>query len=149
MVDVTDVDDQHAEIRDESITVITGPYPWEAGARLSYIRGSFAPSAFVCNEIAPELISRLELEKPLVQLIRPNDTPVWVKASAVSAIRYPLDTELPDPGSDILVKCVIVIGGFHQALRQSVAEVHGLLSRAGLNVALLEGDHGHRRVSYR
>jgi hypothetical protein len=149
MVDVTSVDGQHAEIRDESITVITGPYPWEASAQLSYIRGSFAPSAFVCNEPAPHLISRLKLEKPLVQLMRPNSTPVWVKASAVSTIRYPLDTELPDPGSDTVVKCVIIVGGFHQALRQSVAEVHDLLLGGGLNVALLEGDHGHRRVSYR
>jgi hypothetical protein len=35
------VDGQRAEIRDEPITVITHPYPWEAGAYLCYIRGSF------------------------------------------------------------------------------------------------------------
>ena len=149
MVDVVSVGGQHADIRDESITVVTGPYPWEAGAHLSYIRGSFAPNVFICNETAPQLVARLTLDKPLVQLTRPNDTPVWVKASAVSMIRYPLDTELPDPGSNTVVKSVIIVGGFHQALKQSVTEVHDLLLGSGLNVALLEGDHSHRRMSYR
>lgn len=148
MVDVTNVNGLQADIKDESITVISGPYPWEAG-EFCYMRGSFGPGTFVANEEASHLVGRLRLAKPLVQLTRPNDTPVWVQANAVTMIRYPMDTELPDPGSSIVVKSVIIVGGFHQALRETVADAHRLLGAGGLNVALLDGDHGHHRAAFR
>jgi hypothetical protein len=149
VVDVINIDGLHAEIRDEAITVISGPYPWETGGDGCYIRGSFGPGAFVTRENALLLVNRLHLGLPLVQLTRPNNTPVWVKASAVSMIRYPLDTELPDPGPDIVVKCVIIVGGFHQAIRESVAVAHNLLMAGGLNVALVDGDHGQHLAAFR
>jgi hypothetical protein len=148
MVDVTTSDGMKADIRDEAITVITGPYPWEKGAKGCYIRGSFGPGAFMANESGAHLVARLKLAKPLVQLTRPNDTPVWVKASAVTMIRYPFDTELPDPGSDIIVKSVIMVGDFHQALRESVTTAHDLLMGAGLNIALVNGDHGQQWATF-
>jgi hypothetical protein len=94
-------------------------------------------------ELLDHFLARVDKYNPKLNAI------IWMdRASALSMICYPLDTELPDPGSELLVKSVIIVGGFHQALRQSVAEAHDLLGDAGLNVALLEGDLERRWVSF-
>jgi hypothetical protein len=138
MVDIKNVDGVRAEIPDDAINVISGPYPFD-GTPVTYVRGSFGPGAFQTAEPAASLVGRLKPAAPLVQLTRPNDTPVWVKAKAVTMIRHPLDTELVDPPN--LVRSVIMVGAFHQALREDVATATKLLSSAGLNVATVAGDH--------
>lgn len=118
---------------------MSGPYPHDPSDR-TYVRGSFGPGAFVTSEGAAHLIARLQPTRPLTRLTRPNKTAVWIKASAVTMIRHPLDTELADAPD--LVQSVVMVGNFHQALRESVATAYEKLLVDGLNVATLTGDHG-------
>jgi hypothetical protein len=140
MVDVVTTTGIKATIRDEAIAVITGPYPYDLGM-CTYIRGSFGPGALQAQGDPDSLVARLALARRLTQLTRPNATPVWVKASAVNMVRYPMDTELPDPGSDTIVRSVIMIGGFHQAIQEDVQTAREMLIGDGLDIASLEGDH--------
>jgi hypothetical protein len=126
MVDITNITGDHLTIRDEAITVITGgsaddPTPF------TQIRGAFGPGIVQTKEPGAALVARLA--SPLVKLTRPNDTPVWVKASAVASVRPPLSTELLDPPRR--VRSVIMMGGFHQSLREDVATASRLLGIAG------------------
>lgn len=127
MVDITNVDGVQVNIRDDAINVVSGPYPFD-GSPITYVRGSFGAGVLQTQEPAAALVARLR-PAPLVQLTRPNDTPVWVKASAVTLIRHPLDTELVELPN--LVRSVVMIGGFHQALREDVATATRLLQMPG------------------
>jgi hypothetical protein len=127
MVDIVDTSGKTATIPDTAITVVSGPYPHDTGT-ISYIRGSFGPGAFQSSEDAAHLVARLQLPKPLTGLTRPNNTPVWVKAGAISMVRLPLDTEIPNPPQ--IVRCVVMVGGFHQAVREDVDTVKQLMAQA-------------------
>jgi hypothetical protein len=140
MVDVITTTGVKATIRDEAIAVVTGPYPYDHGM-CTYIRGSFGPGAFQAQGNPSSLVGRLVLAKPLTQLTRPTGDPVWVKASAVNMVRYPMDTELPDPGSTFIVRAVIMIGSFHQAIQEDVPTARNKLLADGLDIASLDGDH--------
>jgi hypothetical protein len=130
MVEITNIGGDQTIIRDEAITVVIGgsaddPTPF------TKIHGSFGPGVVQTNESAVALVDRLAI--PLVKLTRPNDTPVWVKAAAVATIRPPLSTELLDPPR--LVRSVVMISGFHQALREDVATASRLLGITGNSVS--------------
>jgi hypothetical protein len=75
-------------------------------------------------ESAAALVARLGVNPTLAKFTRPDSTPVWVKRSAVSAIRPPLPTERPKGG---LVNAVLVIGDLHQAVREDVRTATGIL----------------------
>jgi hypothetical protein len=141
VVEITNIDGIKTFIRDDAITVISGPYPHDPDY-CSYVRGAFGPGPLITAEDALHLADRLALARPLTLLTRPNNTPVWINASAVTIVRFPFDTELADPPS--LVQSVVMVGSFHQALREDVATAHRILLANGLNVATLTGDHGQR-----
>jgi hypothetical protein len=126
MVDITNVAGDQTIIRDDAITVITGGSP-DDPTPFTVIHGSFGPGVLQTKEPAAALVARLA--SPLVQLTRPNNSPVWVKASAVTTIRPPLDTEMAVPPR--LARSVIMVGGFHQALREDVATASRMLGIPG------------------
>jgi hypothetical protein len=126
MVEITNVAGDQASIRDDAITVITGGSP-EDPTPFTIVHGSFGPGVLQTREPAAALAARLA--SPLVQLTRPNNAPVWVKASAVTTLRPPLDTEVTVPPR--LARSIIMIGGFHQALREDVATATRLLGITG------------------
>ena len=140
MVNIRTTNGTDTVIRDESIAVVTGPYPYDERV-CTYIRGSFGPGAVQTDGRPQDIVARLQLGKPLVQLTRPTGDPVWIKASAVNMIRYPLDTELYDPDSGLLARCVVFVGSFHQAVREDVQTARQKLIGGGLDVASLDSDH--------
>ena len=79
----------------------------------------------VTAENAAALVARLGVDPPLVKLTRPDASPVWVKASAVSEIRPPLATERQAGGA---VRAVVVIGDLHQAVREEVQIAMSILN---------------------
>lgn len=139
MVDVTNTDGLNATIRDDAIEVVSGPYPYD-DIMCSYIRGPFGPGAFCARGKPDDLVDRIQAAKPLARLTRPLGDHVWMKASAVNMVRYPLDTELPDPDSRIVVRSIIMIGSFHQAVQEDVPTARQLLIDHGLDIASLDGD---------
>jgi hypothetical protein len=86
-------------------------------------------------EDAAALVARLPIARPLAQLTRPDSTPVWIKGSAVIALRAPLATERPSPGA---ANAVVILGGLlgvlHQAVREDVAAAEQVLNAHGANV---------------
>jgi len=66
-----------------------------------------------------------------VKLTRPDSTPVWVKGSAVTAIRPPLATESQGRG---VVRAVVIIGDLHQAVREDVKAVASMLTAPATDV---------------
>jgi hypothetical protein len=111
-------------IPDESINVVSGPYPRDPGTR-SYIRGNFGPGALETSEEAAHLVARLQVT--LAKLTRPNGTPVWIKTSAITMLRYPLDTEIQSPPN--LIRSVIVVGSFQQAIQEDIGTVRHIMSQ--------------------
>jgi hypothetical protein len=140
MVNVKTTNGVDVAIRDEAIAVVTGPYPYDDGD-FTYLRGSFGPGAVQINGLPEAIVARLKLGKPLVQLTRPTGDPVWIKASAVNLIRYPLDTELYAEGSGLLARCVVFVGSFHQAIQEDVQTARQMLIDGGLDIASLDSDH--------
>ena len=67
----------------------------------------------------------------MAKLTRPDASPVWIKASAVSEIRPPLATERQAGGA---VKAVVVIGDLHQAVREDVQTAMSILNPPAANV---------------
>jgi hypothetical protein len=124
MVDITTVGGGTVSVVDSSINVVSGPYESYPGIK-SYVRGSFAPGAIESTEDAAHIVGRLQV--PLAKLTRPNGTAVWVKISAITMVRYPLDTEIPAHPN--LVRSVIMVGGFHQALQEDVDTIRHLMTQ--------------------
>jgi hypothetical protein len=129
MVDIVTSTGMTVTVSDSAINVVSGPYPGDAGVK-SYIRGCFGLGAFglgaiESSEDASHFVDRLQAT--LARLTRPNGTPIWVKASAITMLRFPLDTEIPGPPN--VVRSVIIVGGFHQALQEDIAAVRRILAQ--------------------
>jgi len=122
MVDLVTLMGMTVTVPDSAINVVSGPYPGEEGVK-SYVRGGFGPGAIETNEDASHFVDRLQ--STLARLTRPNGTPVWVKASAITILRFPFDTEMSPPN----VRSVIIVGGFHQALQEDIATVRQILAQ--------------------
>ena len=126
MVEITDIKGDRTFIRDDTITVVIAgsaddPRPF------TKVHGSFGSGIEQTKEAAAALVSRLATR--LVKLSRPNDTPVWVNAAAVTTLRPPLDIELLT--APRLVRSVIMIGDFYHSLREDVATASRLLGIGG------------------
>ena len=124
MVDIVTLTGMTVTVPDSAINVVSGPYPGEADVK-SYVRGGFGPGAIESNEDASHFVDRIQAT--LTRLRRPNGTPVWVKASAITILRFPFDTEILSPPN--VVRSVIMVGGFHQALREDIATVRRILAQ--------------------
>ena len=124
MSTITTIDGTVHHIDDDSIVLVTGPFPNEPPNR-SYVTGP-APDPLPVDENAAALVGRLHPTTPFGRLTRPNGTPVWFKGAAVSLVRPPIPTDVP-PGET--VGAVLYIAGHHQAVTESVtatlAEVNG------------------------
>jgi hypothetical protein len=125
MVDIVAATGTTVTVPDDAINIVSGPYPSDSGTK-SYIRGNFGPGALESNEDASHLVGRLQVT--LAMLTRPNEAPVWVKTGAITILRYPLDTEIQSPPN--LVRSVVVVGGFLQALREDIAAVRQIISNS-------------------
>ena len=125
MVDIVAATGTTITVPDEAINVVSGPYHSDSGTK-SYVRGNFGPGALESKEDASHLVGRLQVT--LAMLTRPNGTPVWVKTRAIAILRYPLDTEIQGPTN--LVRSVIVVGGFLQALQEDIATVRQIMSKS-------------------
>jgi len=108
---------------------VFGPYPHDVG-RHTYVHG-VDRGVLVTAEDAASLVARLGISPPLVKLTRPEMTPVWIKRSAVSAIRAPLPTEQQSPGA---VRSVVILGDLHQAVHEELAAVEQVLKTDGAHV---------------
>jgi hypothetical protein len=128
MVDIVTLTGMTVTVPDSAINIVSGPYPGDVGVK-SYIR-SLGLGAIESSEDASHFVDRLQAT--LARLTRPNGTPVWVKASAITMLRFPLDTEIPSPPN--VVRSVIMVGrtpvgGFHQALQEDIATLRRILAQ--------------------
>jgi hypothetical protein len=117
MVAITTLFGQEVDVAENGIAMVAGPYPHDVGPH-TYVYGPTA-GALITAEAPQLLISRLQHKAEFAVLTRPNGTPVWIHAPAVSLVREPVWTELPDPGQGI-VKAVVMVGKFHQSVQEDV-----------------------------
>ena len=129
MITITTLDDRQVQVNERDIVRVTGPYPHDPGPR-TYVYGPM-PQALATAEGAAALVGRLGVDPPLAELTRPNQTPVWVKGAAVSAVRAPLPGEITEPGA---VNAVLVIAGQTQAVHEDVATARAIVNAHGGNV---------------
>jgi hypothetical protein len=123
MIAIRALDGTEVVVNESAVTVVAGPYPHDVGPH-TYVHG-VERGVLVTAEKAAALVVRLGVDPPLVKLTRPDASPVWVKASAVSEIRLPLATEQQAAGA---VKAVVVIGDLHQAVREDVQSATSILN---------------------
>jgi hypothetical protein len=91
MIAIRALDGTEVEVNEAAVTLVAGPYPHDVGPH-TYVYG-VERGVLATTEDAAALVTRLGVKPPLAKLTRPDSTPVWVKPSAVSAIRPPLSTE--------------------------------------------------------
>src|ERR1700751_283430 len=115
-------------VNESAGTLVVGPYPHDLG-RHTYVHG-VDRGVLVTAEDAAALVARLGVDPPLVKLTRPDASPVWVKGSAISAIRPPLATEQQAAGA---VKAVVVMGDLHQAVREDMQTAMSILNPRAAN----------------
>ena len=115
MIAIRALDGTEVAVNENAVTLVAGPYPHDLGPH-TYVHG-VERGALVTAEDAAALVGRLGVDPPLVKLTRPDASPVWIKAAAVSAIRPPMATEQQAGGA---VRAVVVIGDLHQVVREDV-----------------------------
>jgi hypothetical protein len=128
MIAIRALDGTEVVVDENAVTLVAGPYPHDVGPH-TYVHG-VDRGVLVTAEDAAVLVARLGVSPPLLKLTRPDRSPVWVKRSAISAIRPPLATEQQARGA---VKAVLVIGDLHQAVREDVKTVSIILNPIAAN----------------
>jgi hypothetical protein len=125
MVAITTLSGESVHVPDETVTLVAGPYPSDVGPH-TYVYGPTTGPLITAE--APQLVvSRLATKASFAVLTRPNGTPAWVHAPAVSAVREPLWTEAPYPGQGV-ANAVVMIGKFHQSVQEDVDTVIQILN---------------------
>ena len=115
MIAIRALDGTEVAVNENAVSLVAGPYPHDLGPH-TYVH-VVERGALVTAEDAAALVGRLGVDPPLVKLTRPDASPVWIKAAAVSAIRPPTATEQQAGGA---IRAVVVIGDLHQAVREDV-----------------------------
>jgi hypothetical protein len=129
MIVIRTLDGVDVNVDETAVTLVCGPYPHDVGPH-TYVHG-VDRGVLVTTEDAAALAARLAVTPPLAKLTRPNATPVWIKGSAVSAVRTPLATERQGPG---VVNAVVLIGALHQAVHEDIAVAEQILNAHGASV---------------
>jgi hypothetical protein len=93
MVAITTLSGQQVDVADETIALVAGPYPHDVGPH-TYVYGPMV-GALITGEAPQLFVSRLQNMADFAVVTRPNGSPAWVHAKAVSAVRTPLSTEAP------------------------------------------------------
>jgi len=78
------------------------------------------------EESVQNFLQRISMTNKFAQLTRPNGSPVWINASAVSSIRAPLPDEYVDA-----VNAVISIESLNQGVTETPAEATTLINEHG------------------
>jgi hypothetical protein len=123
MIVLRALDGTDVSVAEDAITLLAGPYPHDVGPH-TYVHG-IDRGVLITAEDAAALVARLGVHPPLVKLTRPDLTPVWLKGSAVTAIRAPLATERQAPGS---VNAVVILGDLHQAVHEDVQTARNIVT---------------------
>ncbi len=129
MIVIQALDGTAVNVDESAVTLISGPYPHDVG-RHTYVHG-VDRGVLATAEDAAALAARLGVNPPLAKLTRPDMTPVWIKGSAVTAIRAPLPTEQQGTGA---VNAVVILGDLHQAVREDLATAERVLNAHGAHV---------------
>jgi hypothetical protein len=129
MIAVRALDGTDVVVNEDAVTLVVGPYPHDVGPH-TYVHG-VDRGVLATTEDAAALAGRLGVDPPLVKLTRPDGSPVWIKKSAVTAIRPPLPTEQQVAGA---VKAVVVVGALHQAVREDAPTAESMLIRPAASV---------------
>lgn len=114
-----------AKVDDESIVRIVGPSTINP---YTYVYG-VAPFSLETIEDPPHLVSRLRLRIPLCVLTRPDGRPVWIKGSAATMVRPPLNSEIALAPN--FTRAVVIVAGRPQAVQQDVAMASVILMACG------------------
>jgi hypothetical protein len=122
MIVVHALDGTEVNVDEDAVTLVSGPYPLDLAPR-TYVHG-VDRGVLVTVEDAAALVARLGVDPPLAKFTRPDSTPVWVKRSAVTAIRRPLAMEKQDR----VVNAVLIIGDLRQAVREDVKSAASILA---------------------
>jgi hypothetical protein len=128
MIAIRALDGTEVFVNEEAVTLVAGQYPHDLGPH-TYVHG-VDRGVLVTAEDASALVARLAADPALVKLTRPDASPVWVKASAVTEIRPPLATEYQPGGA---VRAVVVIGDLHQAVCEDVQSAMNSVSPPAAN----------------
>jgi hypothetical protein len=113
---------------DDAIAAVAGPHPHDT-VILSYV---FISGRQPIGTLEPvqSLIDRLKITNHnFAMLTRPNGTPVWIRAIAMTEIRDPVASELPDPPN--ITRSIVRYAGFHQAIQESIQTAKSIILVAG------------------
>ena len=131
MIELYPVSGPPIAVAEGSITLIAGPYPSDVGP-YTYVHG-FGPGVVVSLEPVQHLILRLGAKPPLLQFVRPDNSPVWIKAGAVTNVTLPLPPGQYSPEA----RSVIWLGPLRQAVKQTSDVVEAQIKGAAGAASLL------------
>jgi hypothetical protein len=85
-----------------------------------------APAPLEIGETVDAFLARIGVAKGFVKLTRPNGSPIWACAAAVSTLRAPLPGEYAEA-----VRAVISVGGLMQGVEETPAAVKAAVDAHG------------------
>jgi hypothetical protein len=95
------------------------------GAAVTCVYG-IPPAMLMVGETVPAFMQRLGIEHEFARLTRPNGWPVWIRGSAVTALRAPLPGEYAPAA-----KTVVTTDALTQAVTEATADVTATLNAHG------------------
>jgi hypothetical protein len=126
---IRNLDGQEIDADETAIVLVAGPRPRDVGSR-TYVYG-VTQAPLVTAERPDAFVARLGVTPPLAKLTRPDLTPVWVKAAAVTSVRRPIPDEQQGPGE---VNSVLELGSHSQSLHEGVPAARGIINAHGGHV---------------
>ncbi len=127
MAEVTTVEGYQYIFDPKVVTIITDRDA-STGQTVTGVYGITAAVVRIA-ETPDDFMSRLKIVGKFVKLTRPNASPIWINAAAVSSLRLPLENEYVDD-----VKTVVAVGKTGQGVTEAIDVVRPALNSRGANL---------------
>ncbi len=124
MAELTTTSGEVIDFDPAAVTAISDMDP-DSGAAVTCVYGIEGGVVQTVDPVS-DLLQRLHLTNKVAKLTRPDASPIWVVAAAVTTLRAPLSDEYAPE-----VKAVIAVTGVMQGLTETLPEAQGAIDAAG------------------
>ncbi len=124
MAELTTTSGEVIDFDPAAVTAISDMDP-DSGAAVTCVYGIEGGVVQTVDPVS-DLFQRLHLTNKVAKLTRPDASPIWIVAAAVTTLRAPLPDEYAPE-----VKAVIAVTGLMQGVTETLPEARGAINAAG------------------
>ena len=124
MPELTTTSGDGIDVDPAAVTAICG-MDADSGLAITCVYG-IEPGVVRTADPVADLLQRLALTRKVARLTRPDASPIWIVAAAVTSLRAPLADEYA-PG----VQAVVAVSGLTQGVTETLTQARAALDAAG------------------